>query len=192
MCLVSTFVFIGEPQFTADSHSQVGGREGEEGRREGRGRRGGGREGAGGEEGGKGQEGRREGRGRRGGGREGAGGEEGGKGQEGRREGRGRRVGGREGAGGEEGGKGQEGRREKNKEQTIHTQSFNSFTFTFTISLTFQQLRKLVLELIHRLPANEQLKGHVKVWYGCGVGVVWEMWVWCGEDMEWCEAGIMM
>lgn len=26
-----------------------------------------------------------------------------------------------------------------------------------------QQLRKLVLELIHRLPANDHLKGHVKV-----------------------------
>ena len=26
-----------------------------------------------------------------------------------------------------------------------------------------QQLRKLVLELIHRLPANDYLKGHVKV-----------------------------
>ena len=28
----------------------------------------------------------------------------------------------------------------------------------------FQQLRKLVLELIHRLPANDHLKGHVKVY----------------------------
>ena len=28
---------------------------------------------------------------------------------------------------------------------------------------SLQQLRKLVLELIHRLPANDHLKGHVKV-----------------------------
>ena len=31
-----------------------------------------------------------------------------------------------------------------------------------------QQLRKLVLELIHRLPTNDHLKGHVKVhWCVC-------------------------
>ena len=28
-----------------------------------------------------------------------------------------------------------------------------------------QQLRKLVLDLIHRLPTNDHLKGHVKVQY---------------------------
>ena len=36
--------------------------------------------------------------------------------------------------------------------------------FIFIVVVIFiQQLRKLVLELIHRLPANDNLKGHVKV-----------------------------